>query len=480
MNRRKRRVFGKAYAWMTAAAMAAALAGCGDSVQTQEEIVVPKETQQQTAAVQETGQGGIREQVQAPAEWQESFGDDRITVTADAPVIIPDAEGFRTKKVTSRVFTQEDYDTVNRVLLGGGPLWDRDQTAMSGSNGFTRQEIEERITQLEEEKASGVKGSIMYGGEEIDYDEKIAEWKKMLEAAPGEIQVTEIPAIVDYQEGSADHYEKNSLLGYVTMNDQDYFVVLNNDLQEDWRWINFNVDRSDLSGNFLAGQEIQTDKSALQAKTGEFKEQAQKIINDLGLTDFAVAGEEFMVTLSGDEEHNGEISQGTVGYGIHFTRTIDGIPVTYTHASGTASEGDWSSWPYEGVDLVFDEKGLASFEWTDPYQIEDLSGENVFLLPFDDVMQIAREMFLKKYNDFYKETGWEVNFNIDEVRLGYMRVMEKGNPTEGTMVPVWDFFGSQTAKNPDGEENMITHGSYESWLTINAMDGTIVDRELGY
>lgn len=477
MSKRKRQAFGKAWALVTAAAMTAALAGCGDSAQTREEIVIPKETQQHSAAVQETGGGNIRKQVQAPAQWQESFGDDRITVTAAAPVIIPEAEGFRTKKVTSRVFTQEDYDAVKRMLLGDGPLWDRDRTAMSGSNGFTRQEIEERIAQLESEKTSGEKGSIMYGGEEIDYDEKIAEWKKMREAAPDEAQTTEIPEIVNYNEETP---EQNWLLGNVTVNGQDYFVALNNNLQEDWRWIDFKVNRSDLMGNFMAAQDIQPDTSELQNHTAEIRDKAVKIVKDLGFTDFLPAGEEFMVTLSGDEEHNGEIMLSNVGYGIHFTRVIDGIPVTYTHADGNASEGDWAAWPYESVDIVFDEKGLASFAWNDPYQMEELSDENVFLLPFEDIGQIAREMFLKKYADFYKEMGWKIDFQIDEVRLGYMRVTEKGNPEEGTMIPVWDFFGSRTVGDPKGDESMSAFGPYESWLTINAMDGTIIDRDLGY
>ena len=60
-----------------------------------------------------------------------------------------------------------------------------------------------------------------------------------------------------------------------------------------------------------------------------------------------------------------------------------------------------------------------------------------------------------------------------------MRVMEKGNVMEGTMVPVWDFFGRETVTQ--GDDEVYTYGgSFDSWLTINALDGTIIDRDLGY
>ena len=54
----------------------------------------------------------------------------------------------------------------------------------------------------------------------------------------------------------------------------------------------------------------------------------------------------------------------------------------------------------------------------------DKSDEYVFLMPFDEIQKIFKEMFQKKYA-FYTENNMKVNFAIDEIRLGYMRVMEK-------------------------------------------------------
>lgn len=458
--------------------MTAALAGCGSAVQTEEEIVTPKETEQ--GILQETVkvQGGIKEQVQAPERWQDSFGNDRVTVTADASVAVPEAEGFRTKRVVSRPFTQEDYDTVNRVLLDGGALWDRDADAMKESNGFTRQEIEERITQLEEKMASGVKGSETYGGKEITFEEQLAGWKSMLAAAPEEAVTREIPAVVKWEE-NAEASEGNNLSGTVTCKGQDYCVWLNNDLRDDFRWIKFEIRRSDVGGNFMDAVVPTADKSALEGQTDAIRQSAAELVKKLGLEELSPAGEEYVAVLSGDEENNGTIEQTDVGYAVHFTRVVDGIPVTWTQEDGNTSEGDWSTWPYEELTVIYDDEGLAEFTWTDPYELSELSEDYVFLLPFEDISRTAKELILKKYED-YGEPGWKIDMTIEEARLGYMRIMEKGNPKEGTMVPVWDFFGSLAVETEDEEGNPAAGKKHESLLAVNAMDGTIIDRSLGY
>ena len=48
--------------------------------------------------------------------------------------------------------------------------------------------------------------------------------------------------------------------------------------------------------------------------------------------------------------------------------------------------------------------------------------------------------------------------------------MEKGNITEGKMIPVWDFFGSERIYYADLKEPYVEDGSYNSYLTINAME----------
>ena len=103
----------------------------------------------------------------------------------------------------------------------------------------------------------------------------------------------------------------------------------------------------------------------------------------------------------------------------------------------------------------------------------------MFLLPFSEIQNIFEQMIIKKEKDRFIEEGSSLEINIDRVCLSYMRVREK-NATEGTLIPVWDFFGTETYRGSGGEDFYIRKGEYESILTINAMDGTVIDRMYGY
>ena len=53
---------------------------------------------------------------------------------------------------------------------------------------------------------------------------------------------------------------------------------------------------------------------------------------------------------------------------------------------------------------------------------------------------------------------------IERIELGLMRVLEPDSLDTGVVVPVWDFYGK----------------SGETYITINAVDGSIIDRRVGY
>ena len=57
-----------------------------------------------------------------------------------------------------------------------------------------------------------------------------------------------------------------------------------------------------------------------------------------------------------------------------------------------------------------------------------------------------------------------------------MRVTEQDIGTRGLLIPVWDFFGSYE----DSRGTVFSESSYRSMLTINAIDGSIIDREIGF
>ena len=212
----------------------------------------PKE--ESTQAPQAAAEGSIADQVQAPSRFALEFSDTagQLSVSVDASVTVPAAEGFRLKTVASRTFTQEDYDAVNRVLLGGGALWERAVEEDDPAHGFTKAEIEQRIEELKRLEATGATYVDEYG-DERSYGEAIKNFEEMLKYAPDTVGTREIEAKVQYDPDAAANGtpEKNWLMGNVTADGKDYVVSLGNELTPDWRWISFMVSYLENGGNYM-------------------------------------------------------------------------------------------------------------------------------------------------------------------------------------------------------------------------------------
>ena len=73
-----------------------------------------------------------------------------------------------------------------------------------------------------------------------------------------------------------------------------------------------------------------------------------------------------------------------------------------------------------------------------------------------------------------------IDIQVDQIRFGLTRVTEQNKRNSGLMVPCWDFFGTVTyAMESDGQTKLYEDGPVPI-LTINAIDGSIINRSLGY
>ena len=186
--------------------------------------------------------------------------------------------------------------------------------------------------------------------------------------------------------------------------------------------------------------------------------------------------------------HLGErISQGNLmeyGYRFYYTRVLNGIPVSYVHMQGgadTESRVQTTMYapvpPYEKLFIDVGENGIFQIQLQHPLQIGDVMGEAA-LLPFDQIMEVfgriaplsiaANELNSKFRNQYVN------NLYIKEIRLGYMCTMDRDRPERHLLIPVWDFYGEREFR--DGYYTFDNH----SLFTINAMDGTVIDRDYGY
>lgn len=339
---------------MAVAVLGVFAVGCSNYAETEEEIITLKEEEEAGMMAEsdqnkasETGDlGEIAEQVRAPERYTEDFAAENITVKVDAAVVIPAGEGFKTYRVKGRPFEQEDYDKVSHVLLKDAGLWTRDFEAMSASNGMTRGEIEQRIAKMESEMAEAK----VLGAEAVKfYEEKtgksaekeLENLKYMLENALEQPATVEVPAVVtvDTGEGQAWDMETGWLSGYATVDGADYWVSVDNRFREDWHWSTLRVKKKVEEGDFgdyysFAGLSDRQ-KESVDFSIDEIRAEAVETVAAMGFVDFGPAGEEYYA-IYGDVQEYDAIQDAVlhIGYGIHFTRNLEGIPETYTADSG--------------------------------------------------------------------------------------------------------------------------------------------------
>ena len=171
------------------------------------------------------------------------------------------------------------------------------------------------------------------------------------------------------------------------------------------------------------------------------------------------------------------------GYYFHFTRELDGAPLTYTDSYGGALEDMDSTlepWGYERCDVVVGDDGIQSVEICCPYEVGEMQTENVKMMDFDSIIKIYEQMMEVSNADISKFEE-QRTYHIRKITLGYSRIYDPTTDNDtGLLVPVWDFFGGFDTKSDGYESKNSGEHSNQSVLTINAVDGTVINRELGY
>ena len=490
---------------------ASVVSGCE---KTPEDVIVTEKKKDNMANYEtaEDTETPLQEQLKIPDTYQNKVNSDDgiLTIDTDAVVSVPDVRSVDTIKVHAIDLDQEKIDRVTKSLFGDSKIY----------NWITYGERTKAELQLEldELKRAAAEGNLYPRGFEKDsqgnpYDinEVIKEMEQMLEEAPEEEVKEEVkPQFgLSYTEKGEEGEENQSwteeddFTGMVEMGDKIYQYSLNNS-REDMISTSVDVERLEkcepglhkskqiCEEELVAMEKYQTQLEELAGISYEdAKQEADTIVEKLE-QDFGITGMELSdwayegYYISDSEEEMGlDALPQQVGYSLHYARVLDDIPITYTDATGGHQEGDieaestTESWPYEYCDIIITADGLQQLHFHNPYEIGEVVNENVKLLDFDTIIKNYENMMLISNADI-SETDERIIYHIDRIKFGYARIYDpKADNQSGVLVPVWDFFGTFEVKM-EGQENDATGENFQSFMTINAIDGSIIDRELGY
>lgn len=397
-------------------------------------------------------------------DWVSQEG--KMTIHADVPVVTEQGVLLPTATVEPRAFTQADFDNLMNVLLKGEPLY---------STTPTKQELQESLDYINSPQwQPGTDGP--------------AQTPEQLEARRKELnawytaEIAKAPEEKPIIHGFADAQDPNRISGFATVDGFEYVVFLDNG---DWRFFDFI--REDYKY-----QDGEPDSWGGSSKE-EAIAQANALIKDLGFENFVLddvqEGEDGVWSLCYAPTVNGfclsSIRVDTVDHveGVEYSNYLN-------HSCSEEQNPDTVSWYKEAIQITMGKDGLLSFRWTAPTTTPVVKQDQTALLPFDEIASIANTMLplvfvgpketslaeLDQINGFDSKMDVE----LTEVSLTLMRIRDKGS-LQGTIVPVWDFWGTWDWYDFDGPYGQKgAKLTTEPLLTLNAIDGSVVSRKFGY
>lgn len=439
----------------------------------------------------------IRDLINAPETYKNQVTDDtsKLVVNTDAAVEIPDVEKISAISVTPAAVTQDLLDGITDAFFSNAKIYTADSYYVQ-----TKDEIKKKIDELKEDVANGNLDPNNWGTDDngnLIYDiyDDIDYWESQYESAPETRNLVEgRPAVgVQTYSNTGEVMEDNAFTGIAQLDDGSQYsyrtsswgaysleVRIQKIAQKDGKEIPSDAVWSDYSSS--SPYEKPTEKS-IGISLDDAKKLAQEKADAMGLDDLNQCGWDYAIQTSiGTDDNSSYLGSG---YVIYYSRTINGTPLTYTMDAGGALEdmdSTMETWAYENLYFYVNADGIDSMTYCNPYTIGETKTENLSLLPFSEIMNIYEKMMIVTNADNLTYENSRV-FNIDRIVLGYARIYEPSTDAHtGLLVPVWDFFGSRKIDSEYDGETYSDTTDWPTWsfLTINAVDGSIIDRSLGY
>lgn len=439
----------------------------------------------------------IRDLINAPQTYKSQVTDDsaKLVVNTDATVEIPDVEKISAISVTPAEVTQDLLDRITDAFFSNATLYTADSYYIQ-----TKSEIKEILDGLKEDVANGNLDPNNWGTDDegnyiYDIYADIEYWESEYETAPETKTLVEGRPVAGVASQASDGQimEENSFSGVAVMNDGSKYYYKTYSSGSDTLAVR--IKKTAKAGGEALPTDTSwfdyTDSNGFQKPTEESiglslenaKKLVQEKVDKMGITDLQFS--DWSYALCNNLEKDNSLSNLGSGYAIYYTRTINGVPITRTMADGGALEdmdSTMETWSYESLYFFVDKDGIESMYYSNPYTIGETKTENLNLLPFSEIMKTYEKMMVVTNADNMEYEKSRV-YDVDRIVLGYARIYEPStDPHTGLLVPVWDFFGSRKVEGDYDGNSYSDITDYPNWsfLTINAVDGSIIDRDLGY
>ncbi len=411
-----------------------------------------------------------------PDSWQEELQFQNGTqVTVDAKIEKPDVSSYPVISATPHKYTLEDAQYYADILMQGRPIYEYSRVR-------TKSAVEKDIIDI---KAQMENTKNMQNVPEDKRQSVIEDLNQQLQSLETEYQNApdkepeKVPATLQFKDDS----QGNHTIMVEADLGESVPAVLIMTTSDDGMGSILTFSNTGANRNYNTQVEVRDSYAGMTLSRREAQDAAEKFLKNIGLTCIQLADTSSFTDPKGFENEdasaladNPEVKKD---YQFQFSKVISGIPVTCINSNYGLTysyEAEYDkTWPDEVIDVRVDDGGVYGFLWGGAGDTGQVLNENVEMLGFDSIKELFRKQI------FYQRT-WsgptytDSKITVRKVKLGFMRIELKEN--EYVYVPVWDFIGDWTytdtiVNEPGGIYNV-------SFLTINAIDGSTINRNQGY
>lgn len=508
---------------MMAGIMAFSFAGCAKNPE--KSVVREKNMDKMIDEAQATDAADSYEQVKEEMKKYENYKTKlqnkklNVTVNVDAKVEIPEVEKLSVYRVSAKKIEQKFLDKIRKALTPDITYYDGSKVEVR-TKSYIAKEINGTKKSLSEYKKSGDDGMVEETQGSLD------ELQKEYKDAPDKITITDYPLDNKiqkiknlYDSNPKDHfyswlYELHGngevFYGVSDGKDGNYHSLFAQNSSDYGNCLRYESLKGGYSGNIThadVGTDIEPivpreknkepdfsqagiesdvqlkrlDSETLTLSMEDAQKKADAFIKQMGLEEYACY-EKGMYSQYIDR-NNFESPQYRDIYRFLYLRKLDDVFVN--NQAGFKLVDDWQGgdyvkkmWESEAVAIAVNDRGIVDFYFLSPLSIDETVVKQSKIKSFHEIKDTFEQMVLVEnaVESSEGETKRTVHINVSDVRLVYTRISEKDSFDTGLVVPVWDFEGTVE------DESYAKTGEKKTGniLSINAIDGSVINRELGY
>ena len=478
------------------------------------ETVVPDAS---PAPIEQQG-GPLYEILGASPTWSMENRDYGFLITArDCPVYLPDISAVPVFEVACRDFTQAEIDGVAAAMFPADTVWYPQVVR-------TKEELAELMQETMEEAANrDPEEDKKWHRDEKYYEDKLAMYKQWYDEAPFADEIVPTTLEISDCQNADETDKKYPGVKVETMVNGEHWRLSARTSKDDPLTTYL---EASMGGSWADYQQPLNAPYGVKMTREEAMEQATAFVQKIAGNEYSVCYCAPLMVHPDYQDTSGETPVATLPerfsqWGLVFMRTFNGCPSAFADEEVGGDMDTTVNKPihYERMELHIDDQGVSYFRWNVPMTVTGVVSSNARLISFDEaakkaVPQIAARWKYTVEND--RKNGKDITVYITRITFGLWRIQKKGGGWY--YVPVYHFFSDGDAfdwadwvdNNPytieflgvsanttnrerflqcmEKEENcwMVLNfcrtfgGSYWGGVTVNALDGTIIDKDKGY